>query len=118
MCRGHHADQFSVSPIEGARAVADALGICLHVFDLRQEFQKEVVEYFATSYMSGQTPNPCVVCNPKIKLGLLVERAAYLGCDYVATGHYARVFADGERRRWCLAKGIDGSKDQSYYLTD
>jgi|LSQX01.1.fsa_nt_gb tRNA-specific 2-thiouridylase len=106
----------SVSAIEGARAVADALGICHHVVDLRREFQKEVVEYFVASYISGQTPNPCVVCNPKIKLGLLVERAGYLGCDCVATGHYARVFEDAESRRWCLAKGIDSSKDQSYYL--
>lgn len=106
----------SDSVTDDARAVADALGIPLHVFDLREEFRREVVEVFAAAYMVGRTPNPCVVCNRRIKLGLLVERAAYLECDYVATGHYARTFLDPQSRRWCLAKGRDRVKDQSYYL--
>lgn len=106
----------SLRAIDAARAVAEVLGIPFHVFDMCEEFQREVVDRFVTSYMRGRTPNPCVICNPKVKLGLLVERAAYLECDRIATGHYARVFPDPQSQRWCLAKGRDDKKDQSYYL--
>lgn len=74
-----------------ARSVAEKLKIPFYVFDVSREFKKEVVDYFISEYDSGRTPNPCVVCNKKIKFGWMLEQAKKLGCDYIATGHYARL---------------------------
>jgi len=74
-----------------ARAVCEKLDIPFHVFDVKQEFKQEVVDYFTAEYQAGKTPNPCVVCNKKIKFGWLIEKARKMGFDYVATGHYARL---------------------------
>jgi len=97
------------------RRVADQLGIALHVIDLRDAFQREVVAYFVDEYRRGRTPNPCVVCNARIKLGALLEQARRLGADRLATGHYARLrhADDGRVHLWA---GIDRHKDQSYFL--
>lgn len=104
------------SAVEDARRVAATLGIPHHVFDVSDEFRRVVVDRFADAYVAGITPNPCVICNSQIKLGALAARAASLGCHYVATGHYARIWFDQHRQRWCLAKGRDSAKDQSYVL--
>lgn len=98
-----------------AAAAARGLGIEHRVVDLRGVFQEKVVDYFCRSYELGETPNPCVECNRWVKFGALLEAARQMGCDRVATGHYARVEEDGPGR-FLLKRGIDQSKDQSYFL--
>lgn len=97
-----------------AQAVAEKLGIPFHVFDFRREFRREVVDDFISVYKSGATPNPCIVCNRKLKFGLFIERALELGFNYIATGHYAVI--DCVNGRYLLSKGADRNKDQSYVL--
>jgi tRNA-specific 2-thiouridylase len=96
-------------------AIGDQLGIPVHVIDLSADFRQRVVAYFTATYQAGQTPNPCLQCNPVIKFGRLWTYAADLGADCLATGHYARIacLPDG---RWQLLRGIDPHKDQSYFL--
>jgi tRNA-specific 2-thiouridylase len=97
------------------RGIAGILGIPLTVLDLREAFNREVLEYFSTSYASGRTPNPCVVCNWKIKCGKLLEYAVAIQADFLATGHYARIIA-GDGGGYRLCRGKDSLKDQSYFL--
>jgi tRNA-specific 2-thiouridylase len=97
-----------------ARQVCRNLGVPFHLFDYRAEFKESVVDRFVAEYARGRTPNPCLACNQSIKFGLLLKRAAELGADYLATGHYARV-----RRvdsQYQLLQGVDPGKDQSYVL--
>jgi len=98
-----------------ARQTCAALGIPHVVIDVAEEFERAVVTPFVDAYASGTTPNPCVWCNERVKFGLLLDRARALGCEQLATGHYARVIrmADGTLR---LARGVDSAKDQSYFL--
>jgi tRNA-specific 2-thiouridylase len=99
---------------ELARQVCDTLGVRFHLFDYQAEFKAAVVDRFVAEYAKGRTPNPCLVCNRSLKFGLLLERAAELGADYLATGHYARVKrTDSEYQ---LLKAVDPGKDQSYVL--
>jgi len=93
-----------------ARRVADILGFPFYVWDFADRFEEDVIDDFVTSYARGQTPNPCVRCNERIKFSALADRALALGFDAVATGHYARL-ADGRLRR-----AVDRDKDQSYVL--
>lgn len=104
----------SLSSLMDARMVCDQLGIRLYTLNFKTEFKKEVVDNFLAEYASGRTPNPCVICNRKVKLGLLIQHARKLGFDYVASGHYAQIL----KRRGAVAlyKGIDATKDQSYFL--
>ncbi|OUP09198.1 tRNA 2-thiouridine(34) synthase MnmA [Collinsella sp. An2] len=104
--------------IEDARAVAARLGIPHHTLDCRAEFERDVVEDFVRSYERGVTPNPCAVCNRRIKFGLLLEHARELGCDAIATGHYARIRTreSSNGTTYELVKAADASKDQSYFL--
>ena len=99
---------------EDAARVCARLGIPHHVFDLSDEFEKEVVCRFVDAYEKAQTPNPCIECNRYIKFGVLLDRALALGCDSIATGHYARIEKDGDR--YLIKKGADETKDQSYVL--
>lgn len=98
-----------------ARFVAERLGIPHTVIDIRAHFRTAVVQDFIDGYLSGQTPNPCVRCNERVKFGCLVDIARELGAGYVATGHYAQLLPDA---RGCahLHKGHDPKKDQSYFL--
>jgi tRNA-specific 2-thiouridylase len=91
------------------------LGIKLITVDLSMHFQSEVVTYFTSTYAAGKTPNPCVICNAKIKFGYLFAYAMKLGAEKIATGHYARV-EYSETNSYLLKKGIDHKKDQSYFL--
>jgi tRNA-uridine 2-sulfurtransferase len=93
-----------------ARRVADVLGIPFYVWDFAERFKSDVIDEFVSSYARGETPNPCVVCNQKIKFSALSAKAVALGFDTVATGHYARL-SDGRLRR-----AVDIEKDQSYVL--
>lgn len=104
----------SLNDVEDAREVASALGIPHHTFDFTEEFERDVVDEFVSAYESGLTPNPCVVCNRRIKFGALLMRARELGCDFLATGHYARVVPAESRH--ALLRARDASKDQSYFL--
>ncbi len=101
--------------IEDAQAVAAHLNISFHVLDLSAEFARQVMEAFADCYEAGLTPNPCVVCNRHLKFGAFLQEAQKLGCDYIATGHYARI-RRGENGRYQLCRAIDRAKDQSYFL--
>ncbi|WP_319525840.1 tRNA 2-thiouridine(34) synthase MnmA [uncultured Desulfosarcina sp.] len=97
------------------QALFQPLDIPVQVVDLKAQFRKTVVDYFAAAYQNGETPNPCLVCNPTIKFGVLLQKAIQLGATHLATGHYAR--ADmGASGRYRLLKGVDGGKDQSYFL--
>ena len=125
--------------VADARSVAHALGIAHYVVDEADQFERVVIDYFASEYQAGRTPNPCVMCNEKLKFGNLWSKAKALGCDYIATGHYAIVehvvAGRGDRgsadsRVGCesggaatsnysyavLRKGVDSRKDQSYFL--
>ena len=101
--------------IEDAARVAEALDIPFEVKDMSGDFDRHVVEYFVSAYERGDTPNPCIACNRHMKFDALLEYAKELGCDYVATGHYARVEL-GEDGIYYLKKGVNGAKDQSYVL--
>ena len=98
-----------------AEQVAEQIGIPLEVFDCSRHFRREVVNYFIDTYHSGQTPNPCVVCNKRIKFGYVMEKAMALGASALATGHYCRIKRKANGEFWLL-KGIDPAKDQSYFL--
>jgi tRNA-specific 2-thiouridylase len=100
--------------VADARGVAHALGIPHYVVDEADQFERLVIDYFSSEYQAGRTPNPCVMCNEKLKFGNLWSKAKALGCDYIATGHYAIIEhrADGA----VLRKGVDRRKDQSYFL--
>lgn len=104
----------SLESLLDAKAVANKIGIPLHTFNFAQPFKEAVVDNFLSEYAAGRTPNPCVVCNKKIKIGLLLEYAIGLGFDYVATGHYLKIKDFGKERR--LYKAKDAKKDQSYFL--
>ena len=102
--------------VADARAVAHRLGIPFYLVDEAEDFQREVIRYFADEYRAGRTPNPCVMCNEKLKFGTLLRRARQLGAECVATGHYARVEKDEATGRHLLKRGRDLRKDQSYFL--
>ena len=99
----------------GAHRVSKQIGIPLEVIDCSEAFERQVVRYFIDAYRSGQTPNPCIVCNQRIKFGLVLERARTLGASTLATGHYARICQEANGR-FSLLKGADRTKDQSYFL--
>ncbi len=100
---------------EDARRVAERMDFPFYIVDLRQEFAARVVGNFVSEYLSGRTPNPCVMCNREIKFDRLWQRARALEADFIATGHYARIERDGAGR-FHLMRAADESKDQSYFL--
>jgi tRNA-specific 2-thiouridylase len=95
--------------------IANQLGITVKTIDISTDFKLKVVDYFMQTYLSGKTPNPCLVCNPSIKFGTLLTCARKLGASRLATGHYARISADS-MSRFHLLRGVDRKKDQSYFL--
>lgn len=98
-----------------AMRVAAQLGIPFHTFDFEKEYREKVYEYMIAEYKAGRTPNPDVLCNKYMKFDLFLRAADELGCDFVATGHYARVMRDEDGTAHLLA-GVDKNKDQSYFL--
>ncbi len=107
-------DQELPNEVLEAKALAARLGIEHHVADVRKEFREVIVQYFIDEYMSGRTPNPCVMCNPLFKERILCEWADRTGCAWIATGHYCRL-EDKNGHRYIVA-GEDMTKDQSYFL--
>lgn len=104
----------SLDAINDARNVAVELGFPHIVVDIREAFGGHVINHFKSEYLAGRTPNPCVLCNTHIKWDALLQRANKLDCDYLATGHYAKVREEGGR--YIISKGLDAKKDQSYAL--
>ena len=104
----------SLESINDARNVAVQLGFPHYILDIRDEFGDYVIDHFTNEYIAGRTPNPCVLCNTHIKWDALLKRADKLGCDFIATGHYANVREENDR--FVISKGLDENKDQSYAL--
>ena len=102
--------------VTDARAVSHKLNIPYYLVDEAAEFQAQVINYFAEEYKAGRTPNPCVMCNEKLKFGTLISRARKLGAELVATGHFARTEKCRDTGRTLLKRGKDPRKDQSYFL--
>lgn len=100
--------------IMDAKRVADTLGIAHYVFDVEEDFTRDVIDDFVAEYARGRTPNPCVRCNSNTKFRDLLQRGRALGCDRIATGHYVRIEHDDDESR--LLRGLDAAKDQSYFL--
>lgn len=106
----------SLNAVEDARRVANVLGIPYYVFNMREEFKSVVIDYFVDEYLEGRTPNPCIMCNRKIKFESFLRKAEMLGMDYIATGHYARIEYDQNLNRYLLKKSVADKKDQTYAL--
>lgn len=104
-----------LSAVDDARRVADMLDIPYYVLNFKREFKKNVIDYFMDEYMHARTPNPCIACNRYVKWEALLQRAMELGCDYIATGHYARV-CQLPNGRYALKKSATVRKDQTYAL--
>lgn len=104
----------SLDDVEDARSVAFGLGMRYYVFNFQDEFKEKVIDKFVYSYENALTPNPCIDCNRYLKFDRLYERARILGCDKLATGHYARI--EEKNGGYILKKALDSSKDQSYVL--
>ncbi|MGI6167101.1 MAG: tRNA 2-thiouridine(34) synthase MnmA, partial [Eubacteriales bacterium] len=113
-CGGEEDSCAAGQAVEDARAVAKILGVEHYTLDLSEQFRKCVVDYFVNTYISGQTPNPCVECNRHIKFGALLDFALERGATKIVTGHYARV--ENENGRYLVKKAKDPAKDQSYVL--
>ena len=101
---------------DDARKVAEILGIPYYVVDFQDNFKEKVIDKFIRAYESGATPNPCIECNRHLKFNKLMDKALELNCDYVITGHYARVEFSRQHNRYLLKKAKDLTKDQSYVL--
>ena len=106
----------SLSDIEDARSVCVKLGIPYYVFNFKDDFKEKVIDNFISCYQKGMTPNPCIECNKYLKFGFMYEKAKELGCNYIATGHYAKTEYSEKYQRWVLKKSKAGKKDQSYVL--
>lgn len=111
----HYGPAAASNALDSSRALADAHGFPLHVVNLEEAFQRLVVDPFCAEYLRGATPNPCVRCNAAIKFDRLLRYARSIGCDAIATGHYARVLKT-DRDRYFIARGREIVKDQSYFL--
>ena len=112
----HEKTCCSLSDVEDARSVAVKVGFPYYVFNFKAEFNEKVIEKFVQSYMNGRTPNPCIDCNRYLKFAELYRRAKELGCEFIVTGHYARIRFNEKTKKYELMKGIDDGKDQSYVL--
>ncbi len=112
----HESGCCSLDAIFDAKNVAGKFGIPHYTVDFTKSFEKEVINNFVDEYLAGRTPNPCVVCNRKIKWEELLMKADHLDAKYIATGHYGYVEYDEENNRYMLKKGVDAKKDQSYAL--
>ena len=118
--KGSETGCCDLSSIENARRVAFEAGFPHYTVNLKKEFENTVIYDFIKSYISGKTPNPCVVCNKEIKFGLFIKKALSLGADFIATGHYAgkeEVKSVGSKKiSYKLRQAKDNKKDQSYFL--
>ena len=109
-----HGRDGGSGPAHDASRVAEQLGIPFHVVNFAEDFQAQIIAPFCEAYYAGRTPNPCALCNKKLKFGLLLEKALQLGADFLATGHYVNLARVEDR--YLIRKGVDQKKDQSYFL--
>ncbi len=114
--KGKEVGCCSLESMNDARSVAIEMDFPHFIVDIREEFGNWVIDQFVDEYLGGRTPNPCVLCNTHIKWAALLRRADDLGCEFIATGHYARVRNDESTGRYVVSRGIDTNKDQSYAL--
>ena len=120
--QGYTVDGATMQLLPCATEAADAADVCRrlgmqhHVFELVDEFRREVIAPFADSYLRSETPNPCLTCNRRLKFGRFLQEADARGYDAIATGHYARIDYDSGSGRFLLKKAVDTSKDQTYVL--
>jgi tRNA-uridine 2-sulfurtransferase len=105
----------TLDSITDCRMVCDRIGAPFYVLNMSAQFRDAVIENFVSEYRAGHTPNPCVRCNSEVKWNEFFRKAKEVGCDYIATGHYAFV-EQGSSGRWTIRKGLDGTRDQSYVL--
>lgn len=110
---GHHTGCCSAADAADARLVAGKLGVNFYALNFEREFD-HIIDYFASEYTQGRTPNPCVLCNSQLKFGRLIDYANSIGADFIATGHYVQIGNRGNRK--VLRRAVDRKKDQSYYL--
>ncbi|MCX5750571.1 MAG: tRNA 2-thiouridine(34) synthase MnmA [Candidatus Saganbacteria bacterium] len=119
-CQGRKGACCGIDEVEDAKRVAHQLGIPHYTLNLKQDFKKYVIDNFIEQYKQGRTPNPCVRCNQFIKFDALLDKAKALGCNYIATGHYARIKSKIQNLKsqqgYLLLKGVDKRKDQAYVL--
>lgn len=115
-CAGAMMKLSGEASFDDARAVCEKLEMQFYAFDFSEDFKTNVIEPFVRSYEAGETPNPCIECNRFMKFGRLYEKAVERGCDYIVTGHYARVEFDEQTGRYLLKKALNAAKDQSYVL--
>ena len=106
----------SLDDTDDARQVCYRLGIPHYVVNFKESFSENVIDRFVAAYERGDTPNPCIDCNRYLKFARLFDRASALGCEKIATGHYARVSYDNEKKRWLLKRAAYAAKDQTYVL--
>ncbi|MEO8377769.1 MAG: tRNA 2-thiouridine(34) synthase MnmA, partial [Candidatus Sumerlaeota bacterium] len=106
----------SPTDAKDARACAERTEFPFYVLDVEEDFTRDVIDPFVQAYKVGRTPNPCVLCNSHVKLGLLLEKAKLWDCTHIATGHYARRVQMPDTGRWTLARALDDNKDQTYFL--
>ncbi len=106
----------SLTDVEDAKSVAAKCGIDHYTFNFTDYFKENVIERFVYAYLDGETPNPCIDCNRYVKFDEMLRRAVSLECDFLATGHYARIEKDEITGRYLLKKAVDDTKDQSYVL--
>lgn len=114
---GQESSCCSLDDAEDARSVARRMGFPFYVFNSKANFEEKVIAKFIHCYECGATPNPCIDCNRYLKFDHLLHRALELGCDYIVTGHYARIHRDEASGRYLLYRAADLSKDQSYVLS-
>ncbi len=106
----------NVNTYMDAKNVCNSIGIPHFTFDCKEDFRKYVIDDFIECYANQKTPNPCIECNKYMKFGIMYEKAKELGCNYIATGHYAKTEYSEKYGRWVLKKSNAGKKDQSYVL--
>jgi tRNA-uridine 2-sulfurtransferase len=106
----------SLESINDLRIICNQLEIPFYVFDFSRRFRETVIGNFVSEYRAGHTPNPCILCNTYLKWSDFLQKGREIGCDYIATGHYAIAAYDPARSRYILKKGVDASRDQSYAL--
>ena len=111
-----HAGCCSLGAVEDARRVAAVLDVPHYVVNFKDKFRETVIDEFIDEYAAGRTPNPCVTCNREVKFQELMRKARELGCEFLATGHYARVKRDAKTGRYRLMRAKSRAKDQSYAL--
>ncbi|UCG60574.1 MAG: tRNA 2-thiouridine(34) synthase MnmA [Candidatus Zixiibacteriota bacterium] len=105
----------TVDSINDCRMVCDSIGAPFYVLNMSQQFKEKVINDFVAEYRAGRTPNPCIRCNSEIKWDAFLRKAEEVGCDYIATGHYA-IIEQGDGDRYFIRKGADKTRDQSYVL--